>query len=120
MDARLRFAFLAVAAVGAAIALVAWIFWGGRVAVSVAVGSALSVANLYVLTRIVRAFTSDGEPRARLPWGFVAVTKMAVLYGGVFLLARTGLVAILPLMAGLGALPIGLASTALLSDRTPK
>ncbi len=73
---------------------------------SVAIGAAIGVANLYVLGRVVQAFLSPTG--ARLPWTVVVLLKFAGLFGGVYLLVQYAGVQVLPLVVGYGALPLGI------------
>lgn len=94
-----------VALVGVAMVIVAAFVGGGRAAFSVFVGSATGVANLVVIGILVRKLISG---TSRLPWGAVSFVKLVVLFGGLFLLLKTGVVQILPLVIGYGALPLGI------------
>jgi ATP synthase I chain len=121
-DPRLRAVFLVTGVTAALFAVGALATSGVRAAFSVAAGGAIAAANLYVMIRLVRGATSrsaeDGDAGgARAALGFATVLKMVALYGGVYLLAASGTVGVLPLMVGLGALPIGIASAALVRDR---
>ncbi len=97
---------LTVLASGAVMSAVAWGTSGPAVAASVGAGAAIALANLLVITLTVRALLG-GDAR-RLPWGLMAVTKIAFLFGGIYWLADQGVVALLPLAIGYGALPLGI------------
>lgn len=90
--------------VGVAMVIVAAFVGGARAAFSVFVGSATGVANLVVIGILVRKLISGRS----LPWGVVSFVKLVVLFGGLFLLLKTGVVQILPLVIGYGALPLGI------------
>ncbi|MBX3131007.1 MAG: hypothetical protein KF718_30085 [Polyangiaceae bacterium] len=104
-DDGFRRALLAVALVGVVAVVVASIVGGRTTGLSCAVGSAAAVANLWVMGRVVRGFLSGS---GRLPWALLAVTKLTVLYGGVYLLVTSGWISLLPLAIGWGALPLGI------------
>jgi hypothetical protein len=130
LDARLRVSLVAVALTGAAFALVTLPLFGIFAAFSVAVGAGLATGNLWALARIVAALLPDGEnaepknagpkntgPKNTGPWVLVGLLKMFGLIAVVWLLMRQGLVSVLPMVVGFGALPIGIAIGALVSDR---
>jgi hypothetical protein len=93
-----------VALVGVAMVIIAVFVGGWRAAFSVAVGAGTGVANLVVIGILVRKLISGRS----LPWGVVSFVKLVVLFGGLFLLLKTGVVQILPLVIGYGALPLGI------------
>lgn len=129
---------VAVGVVGAFLAIGAFAVYGGRAAGSAAFGTALAVANLWVLGRVIRAmlpadpeseaaFTkpdpeaSPAEPGgAPLPeattgtkgspaaWGVFALLKVVVLFGLVLVAVNVGWVTPIGFLAGYGALPIGI------------
>jgi hypothetical protein len=104
-----------VAATGVLLALVTAFLWGGRMAFSVATGAAIATSNLYVLSRIVARLMSGATGTGAL--GVLAVTKIVVLVGGVWLLLTRGLVDPIALLVGYGSLPIGIALSTLLGDK---
>jgi hypothetical protein len=112
-------AFVAVAGVGALMAVTAAFVWGLRAALSVATGSAIAVSNLYVLSKTVARVMGSGAGGAGA-WSILAVLKMVLLVGVVGLLLTRGLVDAMGLVVGYGSLPIGIALSALLSDKTGK
>ena len=96
---------VAVAIVGATATAVAALVGGVRPMIGVALGAAIAVGNLWVITRVVRGFISG---TARAPWGFVALVKFSLLIVGLWLLLRSGAVDLFPLVIGYGALPLGI------------
>ena len=98
-------AMWAVLLVGAAATVVGAFVSGAHTARSIALGAAVAAANLWVITVVVRGML--GGKRSRVPWPLIAVAKMGVLFGGLYLLLTNGWVDLLPLLVGLGALPIG-------------
>jgi hypothetical protein len=95
----------AVAVVGASATAVAALVGGGRAMLGVGIGAAVALGNLWVVGRVVRGFFSG---TAQAPWGFVAALKFALLVVGLWLLLRTGVVDLFPLVIGYGALPLGI------------
>ncbi len=119
-DPRLRVYLRAVGWTGGVMALAALAFFGVGTALSVAVGAGIAFANLWALARIVGALlpsTAEGAQRGKGAWALVALLKMFGLVAAVWLLMRHGVVSALPLLAGFGALPIGIAIGSLVSDR---
>lgn len=127
-DSTFGAALLAIALVGGAFALGAGAMYGGRSALSVLFGTALALANLYVLGRVIRAMLPTSEaadppsaesgavPTPEAPakrgsaaaWGIFAVLKVLVLFGLVFVSVNSGWVSLLGFLLGYGALPIGI------------
>jgi hypothetical protein len=121
LDARMRTSLAAVAISGALLTLGALVFGGASSALSVGIGAGLALGNLWALARIVVALLPDGSgrtPSAGLGgWALLGMLKMVGLLGAVWLLMRHRVVSPLPLVIGFGALPIGIAIGALVSDR---
>jgi hypothetical protein len=122
VDPRTLVALVAVGAFGAMFAIGAGIGWGARAGLSVLTGAAVAVANLYGLARILGALVgarSESQATSGI-WGILALVKVFVLFGGVWLLMSADLVDPLPLVVGWGALPIGIALGSILSDKTAR
>lgn len=118
LDARMRTSIATVAVVGLAFTLVALLVFGPLTAFSVAVGAAIAAGNLWALARIIAALMpGEGAPSNGAAWALLGVLKMFALVVVVWLLMRHGVVSALPMMAGFGALPIGIAIGSLVSDR---
>jgi hypothetical protein len=121
LDARMRTSLAAVAISGGLLTLGALVFGGASSALSVGIGAGLALGNLWALARIVVALLPDGS--GRTPggglggWALLGMLKMVGLLGAVWLLMRHRVVSPLPLVIGFGALPIGIAIGALVSDR---
>jgi hypothetical protein len=98
-------ALRAVVLVGIAASVAAVALVGPRVALGVGIGAAAAAANLWVLTRVVRGFLSGANG---LPWGVIALVKMTFLFGGLYLLVKSGVAGVMPLVLGFGALPVGI------------
>jgi hypothetical protein len=109
----LRQAITWVAVTGVILALGVVFFSGFRAGFSTAVGAAVASANLYVLGRAASAMLGRGS--GAQAWRIVAVLKMLLLFVGVWVLLTTGIVDPIPLVVGLGALPLGLATGSMLA-----
>jgi hypothetical protein len=107
-----------VAVIGLLMAVGAAFVWGSRMAFSVGVGAAFATSNLYLLAKIVGRVMGGAGASGAGAWSIIAVTKMAVLLGGGWLLLTRGWVDPIGLCAGYGSLPIGIALSPLLSDNT--
>ena len=94
-----------VAIVGLVLVAGACLAAGPRVMLAVAIGAGAAVLNLWVIGRLVATFLGG---RGRMSWGFVALVKLAVLFGGMFLLIKSGIAGVIPLLIGYGALPVGI------------
>lgn len=100
-------ALVATGAIGLVMALAGLLVWDVRVAIGVAVGAAIAVANLWVFKRVGHAFLSD-KGTSRALWGLVGALKFVVLLVGVGLLLRYRVVEAIPLIVGYAALPTGI------------
>ncbi len=121
-DDRLVRTFLTVAVVGALLTLAEAFASSGRAGLSAAMGSVTAISNLYVLSRIVRtvAVPTADPSNAGFAWGVLALGKIMVLFGGLWFLMTHHLVDPIPLVVGYGALPIGIAIGAVVSDKTAR
>ncbi len=121
-DRRMRTSIRAVAIAGVVLSACGLVFGGVLAGLSVAAGATLAAGNLWLLARIVsELLPSDqagAEAQSRAGWALVAVLKMVGLLGAAWLLMRHGIVQPLPMLIGFGALPIGIAIGALVSDRS--
>jgi hypothetical protein len=115
LDPRLRTAILLVALVGVGFTGAAVFFFGVYVAWSVGIGAALAALNLWALARVISTHGDEAPSRRR---GVLAVLKMLGLVGVVWLLMRHGVAAPIPMVVGLGSLPIGIVIGSLVSDRS--
>ena len=102
-------AIWAVLLVGVVASVAAGITVGPRALVGVALGATIAALNLWAVARIVRAFTTPGEPR--LPWVLVATAKFSLLFGAVIAVVNTGITDLISLLIGYGALPIGIVAS---------
>jgi sterol desaturase/sphingolipid hydroxylase (fatty acid hydroxylase superfamily) len=118
-------AAVACAVLGVLFSLTALGMYGPRTACSVLVGAAMAVGNLLAMRLILRAVVQappedgapdEGEARSAgrsLFWGLLAVLKILVFFGGVWLLLTRQLVDPMPLVVGYGVLPLGIAASAI-------
>lgn len=128
VDRGVRDAIVAVVVTGGVATAFGALAFGPKVALSIVVGTALAASNLWALGRILgrvlrrawAAGTESGPSTSAAGWAFLAVLKMAVLFGGAWLLMVRGLVDPIGLVVGYGAMPLGIAVSALLgpSSRT--
>ena len=111
----------AAALLGAGISVVALGTHGPKAALSVAAGAAIAVGNLLAMRAIVRALLPPDEGGSgRVLWAVLAVVKMLLLFGGIWLLLTTGKVAPIGLVVGYGVLPLGMVAAALWPKPRPK
>ena len=96
----------AVLSSGAVIALAGLVGAGGRFAVSATIGTVVAFLNFLVLARVVRAFTDERASPAL--WSLVYLAKILGLFGGVFLLLRSGSLSLFGVLAGLASLVPGI------------
>ncbi len=94
-----------VSIVGVLLAVGALLVGGPRMMLATAIGATAAALNLWVIGRLVQSFLSGN---GRMSWGFVATVKLIVLFGGMYLLVKYGIVDAIPLAIGYGALPIGI------------
>lgn len=137
----------AAALLGGIFTLGALVFYGTRPAFSVFVGAAIAVANLLTMRAIIRALIRPPEPssdskdtadetetteqkrgadhagagrRGGVAWAVLAVFKMVILFGGIWILLTRGLVDPIALVVGYGVLPLGITLSAVWSSvRSP-
>jgi hypothetical protein len=134
LDARMRASLVGVAVSGAVLGALAAAFAGAAAAWSVVAGAGLATANLWALARVVVALlpaepeaedenrhvaAGQPDPREARAWASVAMLKTVGLLLVAWGILRYRVAAPLPLLVGFGALPIGIAIAALVSDRRP-
>ncbi len=102
-DPTLTGAYAAVVAAGAFIVAVSALLVGARAALGAGLGAVLAASNLWVLEKLVSAYLKSGGGR----WAAIATVKAGVLLCVVAVLVKGGLVDVLPMAAGFGALPVG-------------
>lgn len=106
-----------VSGVGLLFSLVTLPVYGLGFAASVALGSAISVGNLWLIARGVRTILTGG-PTGRYWLAFVL--KFSVVIAGAYLLFDSRLAQGLPLLLGLVALPIGIVLSQLSAVTSPQ
>lgn len=116
-DGTLKAAYRYVAATGAVFAVTAAIIEGPRFGLGVLVGGVIALVNLIVLARIVEAFLTKKGNTA--PWAIIAVLKLFLLLGGVWLILKSGVVSGLALVIGYMALPAGAVVASLFGPKPP-
>lgn len=104
-DGSIRAALVSVAIVGLVETVVAVAAFGSRAALGVAIGAAAATANLWALSRLVRAFFAR---RRVLPWSVIGLLKFVALIGALFFVVERGIADAIPLAIGFGALPVGI------------
>jgi len=113
---------VAVVASAVALGLGSLAVLGSKMAMSVALGGLIAAVNLWALARIVvRLLPEPSEaptPASSLPWSLAAAAKVAALLALLFFLMNCSFVAPMALVAGFGALPIGIAVGSFVRDRS--
>jgi len=103
-DPTLAAAYTAVSVAGACIVGAVLLLLGRRAMFGTGLVGLLAVSNLWVLEKLVAAFLKAGGGR----WAAIATVKAGVLLSIVAVLVKGGVVDTFPVMAGFGALPIGI------------
>jgi hypothetical protein len=96
--------------VGLIFVLLGFGLYGGRAGFGVLCGAVIASVNLFVLTRSVSQLLS-GRTNG---WAVLAVGKLALLLGLVYLLITSGWIEPFALAVGFGALPLGIVVAGLL------
>lgn len=117
LDEGIRAAMTAVTVSAGVFAAIAGITFNVRTACGVGIGGVFALANLWAFARIGEAFLS--RRGASAPWAAFAVLKMAGLFGGVWLILRTGVASPMALAVGYGALPIGITIGTMFGPKPP-
>jgi hypothetical protein len=117
LDSAMVAALVAVAGWAVIIALAAFAAQGLGAAAQVALGGLLAILNLAAFTVIGRGVLARGANR-RL-WGVLATMKFLLLFGGIFLLLRSGALSLIALAIGYAALPVGIVTASLLGRSDP-
>jgi hypothetical protein len=117
LDGTMRAVVLSVAGSAVVMTLIALVWFDARAALGVAVGGAIATANLYVFARIGEAFIARRGRTA--PWAVIAVLKLLVLLGGVWLILKSGVVSPLSLAIGYASLVVGITLGTLFGPKPP-
>jgi hypothetical protein len=97
-------ALIGVGVCGALATGVALAGYGGAVAFGVMLGALLALSNLWVHARVVKMYLAGGGS----VWAVIGLVKVTLLFGLVYLLVKKDVVGLMPLIAGYGALPLGI------------
>lgn len=140
----IRRTLIGVAVFGALFALGSLYLKDARTTISVLIGAGVALLNLWALAKIVSAMMPEEEPvpagdsgaaaasrddgHEEKPsggggggggsWSILAVVKIFALFGGAFLLWKSGIALPLPTLLGYAALPLGIVSTSVMAPRT--
>ncbi|MFT3774302.1 MAG: ATP synthase subunit I [Minicystis sp.] len=106
-DGPMRASIMSVFFCGLCFAVAGFAVGGISTGFGVLVGGLIATANLWVFAKVGQAFLTKKGNTA--PWGIIALLKMLLLFGGVWLILRSGAVSALSLIVGYCALPIGIA-----------
>ncbi len=93
-----------VAASGAVVAVGAFALFSPRDGVSATLGAGLGTLNLWLLTKIAKAALDTGNKG----WAVIGGLKLVGLLAIMGFLFKKNVVGALPLLAGLGSLPVGI------------
>ena len=99
-------ALWSVAVAGALVTLTSPVLFGATGVVSVGIGAAMAVANLWLVGRTVKAFL--GARGSRPSWGALAVVKLIAMFLLLGAAVKNGWLEVLPLGFGYAALPLGI------------
>lgn len=117
-DKSLRSAIWSVAGTTVVLSLGSLGFADLRFAFGVFIGGAIAVSNLLVLARIVEAFLGGKGNTA--PWAIIAVLKLVLLLGGVYLILKSNVVPALSIVVGYLSLPVGAVIGSLFGAKPPE
>lgn len=107
---------LCVVAVGLLLSLFATPVYGLQAGGNVLLGATIAAINFWLTVRSITALlTSASGERNAAGWGLAVAVKFSVLCIGMYLLFQAPMVQGLPLLVGLGALPLGIVVAQLFS-----
>lgn len=113
----MRAAIVTVFVCGLCLGVAGFAVAGVRAGLGVVLGGLIATANLWVFARVGHAFVAREGHAA--PWAVLALLKMALLFGGVWLILKAEVVPVLSLLAGYTALPVGITVASLFGPRPP-
>lgn len=116
-DAGLRSAVRYVAGSAVVLTVGAGLIFGTEEAIGAGLGGLLATANLLLFVRLGKAFLAKGGRGS--PWMALALIKLIGLFAAMFILLRHTDLSALSLLAGYGALPIGIVLAGLFGPRPP-
>jgi hypothetical protein len=105
----------AVVAIAVLLGVGALLIAGRQTGLGVGVGGFIAALNLWAFTRIGTGMFSGQGRRGR--WGFMALLKLVVLFGAVFVILKKDLADPLSFLIGYLALPIGIVASQFLGLR---
>jgi hypothetical protein len=117
-DKSMRSAVISVFVIGLCFGIAGFALAGVRTGLGVTLGGLMAGLNLLVFAKVGDAFVSRRGNAA--PWGVVALLKMGLLFGGVYLILKNGYFSPLALIAGYAALPVGITVGSLFGPRPPE
>lgn len=117
IDAGMRAALYGVIGSAIVLSLGALGLFGARSALGVAIGGAIAPLNLWVFAQVGDAFLSRRGKTA--PWAAIAMVKLVLLLGGVWLILRSGIASGLQIIVGYASLPIGVTIGSLFGPKPP-
>ncbi|MFZ5892257.1 MAG: hypothetical protein ACOY0T_14460 [Myxococcota bacterium] len=104
-DGNIAPALGSVAIAGALLTIASPAVFGSAELLSVGLGALLAVANLWVISKVVKSFLGG---KGRTAWGPLGMLKLVGLFAVVALLVKQGFAHVLPLGFGYAALPLGI------------
>jgi hypothetical protein len=114
-DASMRGAIYSVFGCALCFTVVGFAFFDWRTGLGVLIGGLIATINLVVFARIGQAFVS--RQGNTVPWGVVALLKLVLLFGGVWIIMKSNLVSGMSLAAGYAALPFGVTFASLFGPK---
>jgi hypothetical protein len=114
-DATMRAAIVSVFGCGLCFAVAGVALFGVRAGFGVLLGAVLATLNLWVFARVGEAFVARRGNTA--PWGVIAVLKLLLLFGAVWVILKSEIVSGLSLAGGYAALPFGVTFASLFGPR---
>ena len=106
-DAGLSRAFWSVGVCGVLLSAGSFFVFDAAIdSVSVVVGAATALLNFWMTAYLVRGFLAPAG--IRLPWPLIATVKLIGVLGLLYWLLQRELLALLPLVLGFAALPLGI------------
>jgi hypothetical protein len=116
-DAPMRAAVYTVAGSALLFSVIAFAFVDARTGAGVLIGGAMATLNLLVFARLGQAFLS--RQGKTVPWTVVAVLKLVLLFGGVWMILKSGAVSGVSLVIGYAAMPFGVTLASLFGPKPP-
>jgi len=112
-DRTIKAVTVSIGVCAAMLAAASYFVVGGRFGLGVVAGGTVGLLNFVVLARVGKAIT--GKTKDAVFWGVVYLVKVIALFGGTFLMLRSGVVSGLGIVVGLTALVPGIVVGGLLA-----